>query len=233
MKLRLLFLPLAALIVFSIPACADSVATINVTASLIPSSTLTMGGVSAVFQPPSLFVTGQILFDLTNGIQNLGPDPPPNGSVQMNMSFLGPGGATSQFSTQGTGYCIWLGSGAQYGECFYHAQVGSASVSFGTIIFSPTFTVGESWGACAVRDTDYLDSGVHEMGQGPCPRTSTASFDNNDGVVYTLLDNSSSGRLTVAAINEVNVPEPSSLCLFTTGLLMTIGLAFRKARLSL
>jgi PEP-CTERM motif len=221
MKLLFLF---AALTLFAIPTFADSVATIDVTASLIPSSSST--GLSYIFQPPSLFVTGQILFDLTTGIQTLGPDPGliPNGSIQMNMSLSGPGG-TAQFSTQGAAYCIWLGESVGYGECFYHAQVGSASVSFATIIFSPTFTVGESWGACAVRDTFYSDIGVHEAGQGPCPGTSTATVGNDSGVVYTLLDNSSSGRLTVTAINEVNVPEPGSLCLLTAGLL---GLAARR-----
>jgi hypothetical protein len=228
MKLRFLFVPLAALTLFSIPAWADSVATIDVTASLISSSSY--DGLILNYQSPTWFVTGQILFDMTTGIVT-DLELVPSGSLQMNMSLLGPGGVTAQFSTQGTAGCYWFGAGADYGECFYHAQVGSASVSFVTIIFSPTFTVGQSWGACADRYTLYPGIG-YEMGQGPCPGTSGVGIGDDGGRVYTLLDNSSSGRLTVTAINEVNVPEPNSLGLLTSGLLMTLGFAFRKPRQS-
>ena len=189
------------------PARADSIATINVSASF------TTGGLSNPpilnYQPPTLFVTGQIFYDMTT-----------NSLIGVNMSLLGPAGSTAQFSSQGYGGCsIWIND--MYEECGFSGGSGSAFVEFGIINFSPTMAVGDTWGACAARYTLY-PNGDMQMGQGPCPMTSSAGFDNVAGFIYTLPDNSSSGQLTVVSIST---PEPSTLLLLATGLLALIGLA--------
>lgn len=182
------------------PAFADSIATINVSASFIPGEQ---------YQPPTLFVMGQIFYDMTT-----------NSLIGMNMSLLGPAGSSAQFSSQGYGGCsMWIAD--MYEECGFSGGSGSAFVGFGIINFSQTMAVGDTWGACAQRTTIYPNFD-YQSGQGPCPGTSTAGFDNIAGVIYTLQDNSSSGQLTVVSIST---PEPSTLLLLATGLLALIGLA--------
>jgi hypothetical protein len=85
------------LFLFPVPARADSIATIDVSASFIPSPLLFGNG-------PALFMTGQ--FTLDEGTKTIG---------SWNLGFLGPLGATYQLSAQNggvaTAQCVGTGSG--------------------------------------------------------------------------------------------------------------------------
>ena len=85
------------LFLFPVPARADSIATIDVSASFIPSPLFFGNG-------PTLFMTGQ--FTLDEDTKNIG---------SWNLGFLGPLVATYQLSAQNggvaTAQCVGTGSG--------------------------------------------------------------------------------------------------------------------------
>jgi hypothetical protein len=193
-----------------VPAFADSIATIQVEASLIAGPEAFVNQ----FQEPTLFVSGQIFLDLTTAFGPVTLDPPPNPFLGANLLFSGPNGTFYEI-VSGTGTCPEIGVPGLF-TCYLNAP----GFHFETHAIPSTIGVGTTFGACATRFTQYPD-GVIAMGSGACGETSTVSFLGNSGFVYTLENGSSSGTFTVTAITT---PEASTLPLLAAGLAALLGL---------
>ncbi len=203
------------LFLFPVLARADSIATIDVSASFIPSQVFFGNG-------PTLFMTGQ--FTLDEDTKTIG---------SWNLGFLGPLGATYQLSAQNggvaTAQCVaivpcpvavippfntaptWIFS---FGN-------GIASTTMYTTFISPVFLfTGESLPLCANQNTFY-PSGIDGISFG-CGVTSGASFDNMTGFVYQSSDSTtSSGNLTVVSV--VQTPEPAESTMLLFGIAIILG----------
>jgi hypothetical protein len=212
---KLLALTSICLVLQIVPASADTL-TLQVDASLIAG---VESGLFTQFQPPTVFVSGQIFLDLTTAFGPVPPGPPPNGVLGVNLLFTGPNGSFQE-TTSGTGFCEEVGSSPGLFTCFLNAP----GFSFQTNAFLLPLAVGSTFGACATRFTQYPD-GVIAMGSGVCGETSSVSFLGNSGIVYTLENGSSSGTFTVTAIST---PEPSTLPLLATGLAALVVLALLR-----
>jgi hypothetical protein len=193
LMLTAIALILALCLLSAAPSRADSIATLDLSATLVTTNDQYVANGDDL---PSLFVTGQIFYDITTATV-----------LGTGLSFLGLEGANHQFSSQGqdiSGFCDYI-------QCQFSAGDGVASLSIvsGYFVGGPSFVVGNDFGVCPISDTLYGSLDVHSI---PCSAGSAASFDNIDGVVYSLPDGGSTGSLTVAAI-----PEPSILILLLTG----------------
>jgi len=208
---KLLAFTTICLVLQTVPAFADSIATIQVDASLIAGPE----GLINQFQPPTLFVSGQIFLDLTTAFQPVSPNPPPNPFLGANLLFSGPNGNFSE-TVSGTGNCSEVGGIPGFFTCFLNAP----GFHFETNGIPSTIGVGSTFGACATRFTQYPD-GVIATGSGVCGETSTVNFLGNSGFVFTLENGSSSGTFTVTAIST---PEASTLPLLAAGLAALLGL---------
>jgi hypothetical protein len=179
-------------------ARADSIATLDLSASFVPDAIFGNG--------PSLFVTGRFTLDEdTSTISSF------------NMSFLGPLGATSELSAQNGGVASAFTNTDFWSFSFANA---SASLEINTLNGTGTmpFFTGEILQLCGAPFTVYPGNVV--VGTQPCVRTSSASFDNQTGVIYQLLNTFSSGTLTVSSV--VLTPEPSE----SSGLLLGLAVLF-------
>jgi hypothetical protein len=199
------------------PARADSIATIQLDASLIGGHE-DPGGFN-VFQTPTVFVSGQIFFDLTTGFIPVPPGAPPNAVVGINLTFSGPNGSLTQ-TTGGSGICEELGFLPGSFTCYFNGP----GFTFQTNVVSAPLAVGSTFGACSVRTTLYPDGGVG-LGSGICGETSNVDFLGTPGFVYSLENGPSSGTFTVTSIST---PEPSALPLLGAGLAALLGLKLRR-----
>jgi hypothetical protein len=204
-------------------AYADSIATLDLSASFVPLSP--SGGAALFGSGPTLFVTGQFVLDEdTSTISS------------WNMSFLGPLGATYELSAQNGGVS---GASCLFGpisEClsgpllsnvawsFFFAN-SVASLNVETNLGELPFFTGETVQLCAASFTIYPGNVV---GEPPCLGTSYASFDNeSDVVVYQLPNGFSSGTLTVSSV--VSTPEPSESTTLFLGMAIIFGcMIFQK-----
>jgi hypothetical protein len=199
-------------------ARADSIATFDVSASFVPTDS---SGTFATFgNGPSLFVTGQFTLDEDTGVIS-----------SWNMSFLGPLGATYQLSAQNGGMasatcrpditCVPVGP---FKESTWDFSFGNSTASLNIATFrlsdsSQPFFTQEVLQLCAAPLTIYPGN-VLVGGDQPCDTTSSASFAGQNGVIYQLPDEFSSGTLTVSS--AVSTPEPSE----SSGLLLGLALLF-------
>jgi hypothetical protein len=193
LTLTAIALILALCLLSAAPSRADSIATLDLSAALVTTSDPYVANGDDL---PSLFVTGQIFYDITTAT-----------ALGTELSFLGPEGANHQFSSQAqdiSGFCDYI-------QCQFSAGDGVASLSIvsGYFVGGPSFVVGNDFVVCPISDTLYGSLDVHSI---PCSAGSIAIFDNIYGVVYSLPDGNSTGSLTVAAI-----PEPNLLILLLTG----------------
>ena len=193
---------------------ADQIATIDVTASFIPSALYFGNG-------PTLFMTGQFVLD--EDTQTIG---------SWNLGFLGPSGATYQLSAQNGGVASAFcplpcpvtaippfttpeGWDFSFGNSVASTQMQTV---LGTDVY---FYPGEIVPLCANQNTYYPGNPVPAISFG-CFRTSSASFDGETGWVYQSSDSSmSSGNLFV--ISVVSTPEPSELNTLLLGIAVLCG----------
>jgi hypothetical protein len=208
MRKTLLSIPTLLLCFIPALARADSIATVDVSGSFVPSSDFGLVGVFG--SGASLFVTGQFTLDEnTNTVSS------------WNMTFLGTGGATYQLSPQDGGVATVQCTSTPCTPFWILRFSNSNAFLQMDVLFSssPLFQAGESLLLCPVQFTMYPDGNI--VSSPPCNVTSGASFDNQSGVVYTLPDGvTTSGFLTVVSV--VSTPEPSE----STTLLLGIAIAF-------
>ena len=199
-------------------AYADSIATLDLSASFVPINSL---GSAAIFgNGPSLFVTGQFTLDEDTGVIS-----------SWNMSFLGPLGATYQLSPQDGGMasascrpglpCVPPGplDFATWNFSFGNSTASLDIVTLRLTNSSLPFFPQEVLQLCAAPLTIYPGN-VIVGGDQPCDSTSSASFAGQNGVIYQLPDGFSSGTLTVSSV--VSTPEPSE----SSGLLFGLAIFF-------
>ena len=213
MRKTLLGTPVLLLCFIPALARADSIATVDVSASFVPSSDF---GVVGVFgSGASLFVTGQFTLDETS-----------NTISSWNMTFLGTGGATYQLSPQDGGVAtVQCTSTPCTPFWILHFSNSNALLRMDVLFHQPLFQPGATLLLCPVQLTLYPSGNV--VSSPPCNVTSSASFDNQSGVVYTLPDGvTSSGFLTVVSV--VSTPEPHSSTLLL-GIAIVLG-SFLKGR---
>ena len=131
-----------------------------------------------------------------------------------NMTFLGPAGATSQFSSHSGGSasvsCIDCvpESGIGWWNFDFRRGTDSASLETGFFNGQPLYT-GESLYLSTSAYTIYNGVNNYQYGLHQYNTGSTASFDGESGAIYTPPGESSSGIVTVASV--ISTPEPAEL----------------------
>ena len=225
-------------ILFPALARADSIVTLDLSASFVPRNSHDM---AIVGSGPTLFVTGQFTVDEVEANTSMGTVIASMSVLpQWNMTFLGPAGASLQLSPQngGVGGCPVV-KGTQ--DCtlgLTDISFGNSSASLFIEIFagySPLFT-GENLQFSQASETVY--PGHNVVNSPPCLTTSTASFENQRDAVYSLIGpggceggvcdtGPSSGFLTVASV--VSTPEPPESTALLLGIIFIFGCSvFRK-----
>ena len=222
-KIYLSTVLLMSVILFPPPARADSIATLNVSASFILSPI--NSGFVTFGSGPSLFVTGQFTLDENTSTIS-----------SWNMSFLGPLGATFQLSAQNGGvasaFCeldVPCPTTPSFGDWIFTFSNSSASVQVDTLPGSTTpFFTGETLQLCPVTTTIYPGNVIVEFPF--CSITGHASFDGVTGNLFALPigpasgggpinGTISSGTLTVTSVASTPEPSESATLLFALAIM--------------
>jgi hypothetical protein len=196
-------------------AHADSIATLDVSASFIASQNFGTG--------PFAFLTGQFTLDEDTKIIS-----------SWSMTIVGPAGATYTLSAQNGGVATAM---CPFGSlpCPYPAPFpmttnpgwtfsfsnGSTGIFMDTLYNSAVpFFAGESLQLCPLQNTVY-PSGFDAVSPA-CAFTSSAIFNGGTAFMYELEDNSSSsGILTVVSVTST--PEPAESTMLLVGIAIIFG----------